>query len=237
LTKPISGGLQEFRKRSIRTFSNDAEFVRKRREHIADKALDVFLDKGYGNTTMRDLYKACGMSPGGLYHYINSKSDIIHLICMNYEPMAAGLVAFQNSLGNVSYARVLHDAIVFCIKRCDSQSRTLVFIHREIRNFDPEDRRLLLNPDVGSFFEQLLREGIEAGEFQTCEPDFIAWNILMYGFDWVMRKSLLRQRHTVEEYAEKQARLVLQLVVTQDESNSQHRGARDEAIKGVRRGE
>ncbi len=51
-----------------------------RREEILEKAVKVFLKKGYEKATMRDLGKTVGIQAPGLYHYFKSKKDILHQI-------------------------------------------------------------------------------------------------------------------------------------------------------------
>ena len=43
---------------------------------ILDKAVDRFIRYGFGNTTMVEIAKDCGMSAGNLYRYFESKFDI-----------------------------------------------------------------------------------------------------------------------------------------------------------------
>jgi AcrR family transcriptional regulator len=51
-----------------------------KREEILEKAVKVFLKKGYEKATMRDLGKAVGIQAPGLYYYFKSKKDILHEI-------------------------------------------------------------------------------------------------------------------------------------------------------------
>lgn len=43
---------------------------------ILDKAVDRFIQYGFGKTTMVEIAKDCGMSAGNLYRYFESKFDI-----------------------------------------------------------------------------------------------------------------------------------------------------------------
>ena len=43
---------------------------------ILEKALDRFVQYGFGKTTMVEIAKDCGMSAGNLYRYFESKFDI-----------------------------------------------------------------------------------------------------------------------------------------------------------------
>jgi AcrR family transcriptional regulator len=43
-------------------------------------AAHIFCEKGYEGASMRDLSRAAGMSLAGLYHYVDSKEDLLYLI-------------------------------------------------------------------------------------------------------------------------------------------------------------
>lgn len=44
---------------------------------ITQAAIEVFLEKGYKNTTMDDIAHKAGVSKGGLYHYFPSKDMVL----------------------------------------------------------------------------------------------------------------------------------------------------------------
>ena len=48
-----------------------------RRQQIIDAAYRCFARKGFHQATMRDIYEEAGLSPGAVYHYFNSKDEII----------------------------------------------------------------------------------------------------------------------------------------------------------------
>ncbi len=47
---------------------------------VLDHAAQIFCDKGYEGASMRDLSRAAGMSLAGLYHYFESKEELLYLI-------------------------------------------------------------------------------------------------------------------------------------------------------------
>lgn len=47
---------------------------------ILDRACEVFAEKGYHNTSVRDVAAATGVSPAGLYYYFKSKEDLLQFI-------------------------------------------------------------------------------------------------------------------------------------------------------------
>ena len=48
-----------------------------RRQQIIDAAYRCFALKGFHQATMRDIYQEAGLSPGAVYHYFDSKDEII----------------------------------------------------------------------------------------------------------------------------------------------------------------
>lgn len=53
------------------------EYSEARRRQIIDAAYQCFARKGFHQTTMRDIYEEANLSPGAVYHYFDSKDEII----------------------------------------------------------------------------------------------------------------------------------------------------------------
>jgi AcrR family transcriptional regulator len=54
-----------------------AEQAAIRRNQIIDKALKLFAEKGFSNTTIKDISEAAGTSLGLMYHYFASKDELL----------------------------------------------------------------------------------------------------------------------------------------------------------------
>jgi TetR/AcrR family transcriptional regulator, cholesterol catabolism regulator len=52
-----------------------------KKEAITKRSSQLFKEKGYSATSMRDIAKAFGMEAPSLYNHINSKKDILREIC------------------------------------------------------------------------------------------------------------------------------------------------------------
>src|SRR5438270_12688574 len=57
----------------------DSPFDR-RLAKVLQHAAHIFCEKGYEGASMRDLSRAAGMSLAGMYHYFESKEDLLYLI-------------------------------------------------------------------------------------------------------------------------------------------------------------
>ncbi len=59
--------------------AEDSRFDR-RLAKVLHHAAHIFCEKGYEGASMRDLSRATGMSLAGLYHYFDSKEELLYLI-------------------------------------------------------------------------------------------------------------------------------------------------------------
>lgn len=65
------------------------------RQKIVTEALEVFLEKGYEKTSMRDLAQRVGTSVSNMYHYFTSKEELFHAIA---EPIAGRVRRVLNEI-------------------------------------------------------------------------------------------------------------------------------------------
>src|ERR1700694_4723717 len=50
--------------------------TKKKRDHVIQVALSMFIEKGFENVSVDDIITATNTSKGAFYHYFNSKEDI-----------------------------------------------------------------------------------------------------------------------------------------------------------------
>src|ERR1700674_203235 len=56
------------------------EYMAGRREEILGAAKTCFAREGFHATSMRDIYRACGLSPGAVYNPFASKEEIVRAL-------------------------------------------------------------------------------------------------------------------------------------------------------------
>jgi AcrR family transcriptional regulator len=72
--------------------ARDEEYQRKRQQ-IIDAALAVFSEKGFEKATNQEIAKAAGIgSPGLIYHYFDSKADLLRQAVASRAPMLQTLL-------------------------------------------------------------------------------------------------------------------------------------------------
>jgi AcrR family transcriptional regulator len=73
------------------------EHVEARKNAILDAALRCFTRKGFHRTTMQDICRECGLSPGAVYRYFRSKRALIEGV---HERSTAQDVALISAVGS-----------------------------------------------------------------------------------------------------------------------------------------
>ncbi len=108
----------------------ESSFGDDRKQQLLEKAARLFGEKGYDNTSMRDIASAFGVLPGSLYHHFGSKDELFAAVYAQgvsrfiaavkaavepyedpWERLEAGCVAHLETLvaGDSSAAAVLAD--------------------------------------------------------------------------------------------------------------------------------
>ena len=73
----------------------DPLLAERRRRQILDAAMVCFRRRGFHQATMQEICSEAGISPGALYRYFGSKSEIIAAIASDaprYTPMAISVL-------------------------------------------------------------------------------------------------------------------------------------------------
>lgn len=201
--------------RKVRTFSNDKELVLQRRNQIVKIATKLIVKKGYSRINTRELASALGMSTGGLYHYIGSKEDILHLIInFSSELTDRTLDNLGEKLQNVSRTVSLAESVKVYIETVEDYRDYLNFVNHIMLSLMPGDRKIVLDAEsrVVAYFENQVAEGINNGEFLALDPKLIANNIVAIANAWANRGWYLKRYYTLEQYAEAQVQSLLSQV-------------------------
>ena len=109
---------------------------------ILDSAAALFARTGYPNAKMQDIAKACGASKSMLYHYFETKDDL--LFAMLEEHLALLIAAMEQAFDEVAepQGRFLHFIQIYVQKSAQARRRHMVAIN-DLR-FLPKARQVPL---------------------------------------------------------------------------------------------
>jgi AcrR family transcriptional regulator len=128
-----------------------------RRQEIVEAALQCFLEKGFPNTTMQNIYDVTKLSPGAVYNYFNSKEDIVS---------AAAEISQQSNdeLISMATARDAHDTL------CNiGQAVSSLWKQMDIAKAASLDFALYSEANRNPRIAELLRKNLEATTTQIAD--------------------------------------------------------------------
>jgi len=202
--------------KQIRTFIKNKDLIDRRRKEIFKGAAELFLKKGYGQTSMQDLAQFLGLSKYQLYQYIGSKDDIIHLI-----------VEYSGNYDRAIYRKILEDdkelsaidslsnAIALYGESIDTNQDIHNFLNHVIPSFPKEYRIKMFEvyEEIVDIFKDIIRKGINSGEFKEVDIDIVAHDIVLQIQAWAHRRWLLKKKFGYKEYIKRVTESVLILLV------------------------
>ncbi|GAA4720516.1 TetR/AcrR family transcriptional regulator [Brevibacillus fulvus] len=200
------------KKKKIPSLVKDPKLIEKRRDQIVEAAVELFIHKGFHKTTTREIAKASGFSIGTLYEYIESKEDVLYLVCDAIHAEVENRLREALTF-NGNGLRILKMALRSFFRVMDQMNDRVLLIYQETKSLPSGTISYVLRreEEIRGIFEEILRTGIQDGSIHIDEKhvQLMADNILVLGEMWVFRRWALRKHYTLEEYIEKQTALLL----------------------------
>ncbi|WP_139491045.1 TetR/AcrR family transcriptional regulator [Brevibacillus dissolubilis] len=200
------------KKKQIPSLVKDPKLIEKRREQIIEAAVDLFIHKGFHKTTTREIARASGFSIGTLYEYIESKEDVLYLVCDAIHNEVETRLR-ETITPNGTGLKILTMALKNFFRVMDQVNDRVLLIYQETKSLPPETIKYVLRreEEIAGIFVEILHKGIEDGSIRIDEKDvkLMAHNIMVLGEMWTFRRWTLSRDYSLEEYTEKQISLLL----------------------------
>jgi AcrR family transcriptional regulator len=144
----------------------------KRKREILEKALDVFVDEGYEDTTFQKIAERCGITRTILYLYFKNKREIfsfsIKLFMQKLEDEIRAIGADSTRSQSEKIAHIL----TMVLDSCAAHRRLLTVIldylgHIRAAGGDPDDRVRRRTIRMRHILSGILIEGQRKGEFSA----------------------------------------------------------------------
>jgi AcrR family transcriptional regulator len=177
-----------------------------RRAQIEEAASELFRERGYAATSVRDIAQALNLQGGSLYAHMASKEDVLwSIVCraadrFNAEvrPVAKGSAAPGERLREMIRG---HVRVVTGI-----QKDAAVFLHEW--RFLSEARRVQMSArrdDYEALFRSVIAEGVATDEFRSVDPRLTSMAILsaLNGIPtWYSPAGALAPEHIADQHAD-----------------------------------
>ena len=137
-----------------------------RKDQVIHAAAELFRERGYAATSMRDLATSLGIEAASLYSHIHSKEEILRILCFGMaEKFMKSLRAVEEK--EVSFENKLRAGILGHIGvMSDNLTASAVFMNEHRHLSEPYLRDfLLMRINYINRFKRIIEGGIRSGEF------------------------------------------------------------------------
>ncbi len=156
-----------------------------KRAEIREAAAQLFRDKGYAATSMRDLADAVGLKAPSIYNHFASKEEILRSICFdNAQRFLNGLAQVERMSG--SAAEKLRALIRLHILIATEDATSVIAINDEWRHLSEPylSRFIAIRRDYEQRFKAIVEEGVRCGELRKVHPH-IAVHTIFSSMRWL----------------------------------------------------
>ncbi len=199
--------------KEIPTQIKNPDLVRRRRRQIVEAAVKLFIEKGFHKTTTRQIAATAGFSIGSLYEYVQSKEDILYMVCTSiHAEVEQGVkeALTRASDGPDVLAEVIREFLVVC----DRMSDSILLIYQETRSLPSQWQNKVLENEIkiAGIFVDVLAELVGTGKLAYLDErsiELAAHNISVLGHMWTFRRWFLSRHYSIEDYINFQTDFIL----------------------------
>ncbi len=161
----------------------------------------LFRNKGYNATSMRDIADAVGIEAASLYNHIKSKNDLLKIIVFQITNICNDHLHFI--LQNKDPKQQIESIIRFHVKLMINNYNHYFVMTHDWKNLDePELTNFVIQRrHYVKTLEQIVATGIEQGFFKTITPYIAILNILsaVMGLEFWHLSKKKQDEHKLEE--------------------------------------
>lgn len=154
---------------------------------ILDAAMDLFLEKGYDNTTIQNIVDALGdLSKGAIYHHFKSKEEIIEAVIPRlYDSLDSQLLKIKESTSYTGLEK-LNQIMLISLKN-PGQEKLAIAAPDLMKNprFLTQQLYNTIENIAPQLVEPIIIEGIEDGSIVSDNPKEIAEMFMILMNIWI----------------------------------------------------
>jgi AcrR family transcriptional regulator len=172
---------------------------------IVQTAAELFYQKGYSSTTTRDIGNACNISPGHLYYYIKSKEDFIEIFKKIQESdLEKWEKVVRKLMKRLPPDELLIEVVHEFINYVHMRRKLVIFWYYAFSQINDEQRIGIMQVETRTInlFKEIIESGCKAGQFHVDNAFVLACNIHSMCVAWALKRYLLKQSCSLEQYTD-----------------------------------
>jgi AcrR family transcriptional regulator len=172
-----------------------------RKNRILDKAGTLFWQKGYHDTSMRDIATACDCKPANIYNYFSSKEDILFEVIRDITGQSVRAISPLENDDTTSPVDQLRSLIKGHFNFLVQMRQTSVLISDTgLKDLTKDHRKevIELRDRYDSILRKVIHRGIEAGYFSVADEKVVGYlisSVIVRSNIWFSKKGRLSAEH------------------------------------------
>jgi AcrR family transcriptional regulator len=194
----------------VETRIKNKNLVEKRQKQISDAAMKLFAQKGYHNTTVRDIARLSNISTGTIYDYVKNKEDILFLVSQNFfvnlkESVEKALRGLRDPLMK------LQATVESTLAVMDDFQEYVLIAYRESQYLKKQDLIGIFRQEAFfiEIYLKIIKEGNQKGVFHVREPYVVANLLTLMTHCWALKRYNLKE-YSLFNFKEMLIELVLE---------------------------
>ena len=164
------------------------------RARIVRAAHDLFVDRGYHGTSMRQIAEEAGLALGGIYNHFSAKEDIFTAVVLEHNPYLELVSALETARGE-TVEDLVHDAAERMLTALGGRPESLHLMFVAIVEFEGQHFAQLLEtifPQMLSFARRLtqLSEHLRPIPPPTLIRAFMGFFFAYFMTEWLLGDGL-----------------------------------------------
>lgn len=182
-----------------------------RLDGIVGEAARLFTERGYERTSVNDLAAGLAMSVGGLYRYIETKSDLLVMVCEDIYgdlPGELAAIAAQPLEPGVRLVAL----VTRYLEACASTRPLILLMYREYRHLPaPAKARFQARENaIVSILADAIETGVRTSSFRPlAKPRTIAQDVVLLGHLPALKSWSLAEAADFSDLIAQQIRIVM----------------------------
>ena len=170
------------------------QLVKTKLKQICQAAEELFSEKGYHKTTIRDIASRSRISIGSIYDYIKNKEDILFHVLSNF--FSTLNVEIDRTLDDDFDAEKKFEAVLdTMIRHVDRYQEYVLFTYRDSKYLKKKDLSVLMEQEdyFISVFKTTIQKGIDIGVFNEFDPEIVANMMTITTHAWALKRYNLKK--------------------------------------------
>lgn len=180
---------------------------------IIRAASKLFEEKGLYQTSVGEIAEEAGVSVPVAYSYVNRKSEIMLLIMDDFTQRVIDTIKPEVEKYSDPKIKLIRAIELFYDFLMENQSQTFL-LYRDSNALDAAGRAKIMTAEQKQvdIFKKILDDGVRMEVFKPHFTEMVAYNILLLGHGYILKRWHYAKKLTPREYCQEQTEFILKAV-------------------------